>query len=262
MTKLKEFLNDSSNLEFIKNDCKEFLRAWSPNIPLFRGMSNVSNLSKHKVRKDRRSLDSMPHVHNWLNNLYKKASGYYLRTEALFCTLSKRHSKMYGTSYIVVPCDPYKIFVNSSKIIDPIILFSESNDFDMHKDIKEILDFDKVLFDNFPILKDKNFDKLVKEIESICLPKHLISSDQEFLDIAKKRISNIDLFVKIIKTNDFEILLPLKQKLLHNLEKNYGQVVEVNKSSVLPLLYSSKELMIICDEYYAIDAYAWNELWA
>lgn len=270
--KFANFLFESKNLDTIKEDCKEFLDGWPKDFPLYRGSSKLGG--KFKVRKDRNPLDSSQEVHNYLDALYKKNSGYKLRSEALFCTIDEFDARMFGTVGIVIPKGKFKIFTNHN-IKDVSVYFNPNY-------LKErIWNF----FDYPSILKKHKFPKKITNIkfldynsgilEYIC-PKWIIHGNvkEKFMSHINIALDSSIIFkelksfkeLKDMKEVDLpriskfydKVIEPFVKDIKKAIDKKVGNLSKIDASNIHEV--NRSELMLICDEYYAITKDEWNEL--
>lgn len=109
----------------IKKECRPFIMECKKNgiqQPIWRGSGkNIKNLKKIRARKNRFPKDTPSEAHEYLDGLFKRYHGIYVRSEGVFTTGSYNNAKQYGIPYIFVPVGKYRYFW-SDRIMD---LFSD-----------------------------------------------------------------------------------------------------------------------------------------
>jgi len=104
----------------IKQQCKPFLsQVKSQNLPgLFRGIRHASELiGQHKVRTDRRPLDSSVDDSEAIDDAFERKFGWRPRSQALMCSGRPGQAGGYGDLFLVLPIGKFK-FIWSRTIAD------------------------------------------------------------------------------------------------------------------------------------------------
>ncbi|MFW6001933.1 MAG: hypothetical protein ACOCQD_01180 [archaeon] len=102
--------------KIMSRDCKNFLKEYkkkrSPGL-LYSGRRKDEDYFIGKVRKNRDPKDTPQQIHDIADNYFKEYYGIKLRSNSLFCTMSRREAMAHGDNiYIVFPMGDYKIFYN------------------------------------------------------------------------------------------------------------------------------------------------------
>jgi hypothetical protein len=119
--RLKQYISESymneeeidKAIASIKKDCKPFFKKMgSDGEFLWRGSNSIKTfgkiLTKVKPRKDRRPLDTIRDLHDYLDELFKKYHGWKARSEGVFVTPKRSLAKHFGKPYYVFPIGDFQ----------------------------------------------------------------------------------------------------------------------------------------------------------
>ena len=228
--RLFKFINESNFNEYyekIKKECSLYLKNNKGNI-LYSGRDFNDIIVKSKVRKDRRPLSTSRKTHNNLDKIFNDIFGVRLRSESVFCTLNYRVANSYGRPYVIFPIGEYTFYW--STVLN-----------DLYTKIKDFYTITNLLVDDdyslFILYYISNKEDYIKN-----------KSDEKIIDI--------------LKTNhgyEEEDAINLLKELKKKIDTDYNFVKKEIKSlyvsdKMLDETLDDEEIMLVCDEYYAIDA--------
>jgi hypothetical protein len=107
--KLQRYLTEQQGLtageimEILEKDCGPFLKeVREGRRPVWRGTwkSFSDDLVRLSPRKDRRPLDTPPHVHDTLDKAFQKKFGWRPRSTGVFCSTEYTDAIIYGRAYM------------------------------------------------------------------------------------------------------------------------------------------------------------------
>jgi len=224
-----EELDDESIVSLIQKDCKLFLTNNHKDVLLSGRKNSTKYISRKSVRKDRRPVDISPNRHNILNDIFKDAFGVKLRSESIFCTLRESIAEGYGTVYAIFPIGNYEIYWS------PIIK-------DLYLDLKRY---------------DLCYTSLASSNQGFFVLHYLLNPDTDyraFLSYLTK--PGYHLSEKLYTQEEAEDLL---YTTIHKIEtdknfiKNEIKKLYKNTKNIDAKNMDKHELMIVCDEFYALD---------
>ena len=119
--RLQQYINDELNenfmiddynemLNIIKKDCSNFLKEFG-NTAIYRGTKDIkkdNTLIRMKSRIDRMPKDTPKHLHDLMDELFKKYHGWKARSEGVFVTKYFSDAEAYGTPALFFPKGNYK----------------------------------------------------------------------------------------------------------------------------------------------------------
>lgn len=227
---------DAANIEKdflrnIKKDCGNFLKDAVNYPPVFRGMRNPNyELLKKVVRKDRRPRDTDRLLSEIFDEILLYITGIRGRTQASFASTDVRSVATYGDVHYMFPVGDYKI-IYSPEIYDLTIQsspFSVPSLADKNLSQAFMLDFIAACDG---VVEQKYIDGLISHSEM----------ERRFGDVMREIYSSIL----------WEAYRPILYHAFEQLFKKTYQVVD--SFELVDDSHTAKpELMIVCDEYYAI----------
>lgn len=91
-------------IEQVKKDCKPFLAEKPKHMALYRGMKGKPTFVYNKqIRKDRTPSDTIPYIHDLVDEYFYKKFHVKARSQSMFCTGSYSEARGYGFVYSVFP---------------------------------------------------------------------------------------------------------------------------------------------------------------
>ena len=132
--RLQQFITEEHNtndpqeiVSILRKDCSDYIK----NKPhghyyIYRGASLPYNtIFKKKIsRKNRKPKDMPEEVHEYLNKEFKKAFGWDVRSEGVFCTGDSNEAEGYGVSYCMFPSNGFKVIY--SGVVNDLLLYFEN----------------------------------------------------------------------------------------------------------------------------------------
>lgn len=239
----KEFYKENLDkiLFILKRDCQPFLNDIKGSLRfLYHGSKNLDKNMEIKLiksKKNRLPKDTPLDLHNLLDNLFKKKFGIKLRSNSLFCSSSDFFVSSYGHPSLIFPVGKYEVYW-SKKIID---LYSITKDYiwyESDEEHKKIWNFNFWwLYENMKKEKSNNYwkENFYSAFESRTNKKFKSFEDKTWLDLYNKTIKDKD---KVL--NDFISLYI--------------------KGNIKDALWTSNEIMLVCDEFYFVKNYYENEI--
>jgi hypothetical protein len=103
--RLDKYIGVDQNIEFIKRDCKLWLKETKPCKTLFMRGMRISDKTffKKKVRQDRKPMNMDDEEKEMIDNGFKWKFGWRPRTEGLFITTDTSEARGYGIIHWVFP---------------------------------------------------------------------------------------------------------------------------------------------------------------
>lgn len=237
---------DQRIIELVTKDCQPFLQQLDSPIPLYRGMSQNNNITTPKtVRMNRRPSATNRFITNKFDELFAPICGFKPRTQSIFCTGDKSQAMDYGHTHIVFPKGDFK-FIWSDKIKDfytDIIysarLYINGNAKDMTTDFTDA--FIGVIDELYP---EQNTLSVIKDVfGEKALSLINISGFNAFIRHIAKEAETLGVQARNILGRYYEVLLT----------ELYPDMYSTTNLS--DAVKSGKEIMLHCNEYYAIPAY-------
>ena len=119
--RLQQYINHELNESFmiddydemitiIKKDCSKFLKEFG-STPVYRGTDDIkkdNTLIRMKSRIDRMPKDTPKHLHDLMDDLFKKHHGWRARSEGVFVTKYFSDAESYGKPALFFPIGNYK----------------------------------------------------------------------------------------------------------------------------------------------------------
>ena len=241
-----KFINESNQpisiddfKKSFKNDCKEWFKNNSINNLLFRGIKNeTKEIFKGKVLKNRKPKDSAQSLHDFYNKIFIKKFKILLRSQSLFCVQTPIMTVPYGQRYIIFPINNYTLY--GSNLIKDLYLYNE-NIYDFH-----------IMMDDF---KNKSLDSL-----SLFYKKFQNNDKWNELFFYVDQVKNKWITDKwwIDKNNLENILNSHYEKYKNDLIKD--EIDSYKKSKKISSFDKNSEIMVYCDEYYAISYNTYEDI--
>jgi hypothetical protein len=108
--RFRDFISKPADaVKLVAERCQPFV-AMNVEDPLLRGTGKGSSVRVEKVNKQRRPVDTEPHVHKAMDDWFERKFGARLRSEAVFCTSHFLQARSYGTVHCVFPVGKFKYF--------------------------------------------------------------------------------------------------------------------------------------------------------
>ena len=124
--RLQQYINEelviddwNEMLNIIKKDCSKSLKEFG-STPIYRGTKEIkkdNTLIRVKSRIDRRPTDTPKHLHDLMDELFKKHYGWKARSEGVFVTKYLLDASSYGKVTLFFPIGDYK-YLWSKKVDD------------------------------------------------------------------------------------------------------------------------------------------------
>ncbi|KFZ27293.1 MAG: hypothetical protein KQ78_00463 [Candidatus Izimaplasma bacterium HR2] len=119
--RLQQYINNELNEELviddwteminiIKKDCSKFLKEFG-STPIYRGTKEIKNdntLIRMKSRINRTPVDTPQHLHDLMDELFKKHYGWKARSESIFVIKDSSTAESYGNITLFFPIGNYK----------------------------------------------------------------------------------------------------------------------------------------------------------
>ena len=290
--RLKKFLNESSeSIDVLYRDCSQFMSEWKKvglDNGLYRGMKETVQVKKFNATGYRFPKDTSFANSRFIDDIYRKSLGIELRGTSVFCTHIKGVAIVYGNPYYCVPVNNYKLYINPLvKDLYTDVFISDDRKLPVLCDFNQYLDSVKIaketigkdgirLVDDTPLGR-----KLLVSARALLRPHLLTRSDKdrilyvlnaylthdkkifEKLDFGKlfskfkssdssKKNSDSELGVRITSEEAYEVFWKYA---FENLEKKVIELIKKTKQVSLAesLNYRKNEIMLYCNEYYAVD---------
>lgn len=242
--RLIKFINESNEINEIKNKCKKYLKETSHNSILYRGqwdddldpyLNGV--IKKEKTIKNRLPRNTSKEIHEIFNNGFKQVFGKNLRTESVFTTSNDRIAMGYGNAYLFFPTDPFEIYW-SPYIHD---LFS------FYKNLKDHITFKN--FESDILSKNKNPNIIITILYLI--NENNSNSWNNETNVLTQNIINK---YSSILPNDLNTK-NIKEKLKPYIGNSIKDFINLfyKKGNLQAAIKSHNEVMVDCNEFYLIS---------
>jgi len=106
-----------NTVKLVKKNCQPFFKKMgSSGDFIYRGSHSIKTfgnmLTKIKPRQDRKPLDTVRDLHDYLDELFKKYHGWNARSEGVFATPKLKLAKGFGRPFYMYPIGDFKFLYN------------------------------------------------------------------------------------------------------------------------------------------------------
>ena len=273
--RLNNYLNENAGIgkdeifDLIRKDCKPFLKELSKcrdiRNPLLSGRKGKPSIFKGRVRKDRVPKDTPIPIHNYIDDFLEEMLGVRPRSNSVFCTTDFGDTVPYGSPYTLFPIGKYRLVYNP-----------DVNDL-WNDNIKDDLDYwyiaadgpnNEEIFDEWEmeygegnrgqyVYDGMETDENIKEkaAEFIVDEKHPgleVDDPDEYERIIDNIMDNLE-WEPEVSEEDFvdQKTREMEAEADHIVDRALSDYKIVTKPC--KPLNNKVEIMLMCDEYYAID---------